>query len=206
MHDHRGRPIHVGTTIRRIPDPHTYRVDEVFPSGLATVRDDGRTAWFPAGARVEVDTGTPRPVGGVGDVAQALLDALPSGPVRDLVAERRERGLITYGRPLAVHGDGLDTWRDLLRPEAGDMINYLTRRLADTMRGRRVLDDDAHDTIDAIRALLRLIDRDSARDTARAVYAVAEAFSGAQPTTPTCPACDDVGDDPTCPTCGMPTW
>lgn len=207
MHyDVRGRPIEVGDTVRRVPDHHTYRVTMVHPMGLGTVRDDGQPTWLGTAVHVELDPGTPRPVGGVGDVAQALLDALPPGPVRDLVAERGRRGLITYGRPLSAYGDGLDTWRDLLRPEAGDMINYLTRRLADTMRGRRVLGDDAHDAIDAIRALLRLIDRDSARDTARAVYAVAEAFSGAQPTTPTCPACDDVGDDPTCPTCGMPTW
>lgn len=196
MHDIHGRPIEVGATVRRVPDHHTYRVDSILSSGLSCTRDDGQLTWLGTGARVEVDTGTPRPVGGVGDVAQALLDALPSGPVRDLVAERRERGLITYGRPLAVHGDGLDTW-DLLRPELGDVLVYLTRLLVSLRRSQ----GPSRPWLQVADALIRALDPDRAAGTQHGLSLAVGELSRLR-----CPACDGAGDDPTCPTCGMPTW
>lgn len=197
MHDHRGRPIEVGTTVRRVPDHHTYRVITIRDDGIDIVRDDGQRAWFGAGVSVEVDPGTPRPVGGVGDVAQALLDALPPGPVRELVAERRERGLTTYGRPLAVYGDGLDTWHELLRPELGDVLVYLTRILVSLHRSQ----GPSRPWLRLADALLRALDPEAALDNQRGLSLAVGELSRLR-----CPACDGAGDDPTCPTCGSPTW
>lgn len=195
--DAHGRPIEVGATVRRVPDHHTYRVDLIRPVGLSCTRDDGQPAWLAAGAHIEVDTGTPRPVGGVGDVAQTLLNALPPGPVRDLVAERRERGLITYGRPLAAYGDGLDTWRDLLRPELGDVLVYFTRWLAEQSQSTGSPPLAAAQLLSGLLGLLGASEDE--------LLCVLRATSTLAAVTP-CPACDGAGDNPTCPTCGSPTW